>query len=290
MNTPKGTTPTPAAPAAPITGGPATPPEPTAPPSEPGTMEPTYHNIDDAGKEVSFEIKFGRLADIFDPTRVLLPAPDNTLVEGDFCIAWTDIGMEGLPSLSITSHRKTEIAAIDALMYALRYAYEVYGLAPIARGQTGRPNNQTQSAAPAAGAKQAGPQKPGSSNAAPQRSGVAPAAPAAPTQPAAPGNEQFDPNVTHEYKIVMIEIKPQSDGKIAVDFFGPGHNYPDIYAKWTPEQALGYLNQSGWVFSAEHFARVAKYTDLDFVVKWVYSEKRNSKGNQYKNITSITPS
>jgi hypothetical protein len=188
--------------------------------------------------------------------------------------------MEGIPTVNVTSRRRTEIEALDALMFTIGYAYIKYGLVPVdrngrayiaidQRGKTSSPATSSPASTPAKAGSGSTPAKAGSDpNASPQGSNPA----------------QYDTNEIHEFRIAKIEVKPAKDDKIGLNFYVGSHQYPDIWGSFTLDKAIEFMKGSGYEWKEEHFTGVREYKDLDFIVTWKYSEKRNSKGNQYKNL------
>lgn len=86
---------------------------------------------------------------------------------------------------------------------------------------------------------------------------------------------------------VKMKVTPLEDGKVSVDFFAAGHQYPDVYDRMKPEQLLAMLAPTG-AWTLEHLNHVASY-QVSYVVEWEFSERVNSKGNPYKNILAIRP-
>lgn len=147
----------------------------------------------------------------------------------------------------------------------------------------GQPPAPRQAGQPAQAARPAAPPAPGR-----------PATPPAPGQPPAPTAQAAPPagasNGTGEIftlPIVKWEVaKIRQDGRVDINFFGPGHRHPDIYTTWSVEKAVQMFAETG-AWTAEHFAGAQTYT---FPLKVLYTlGKANSKGNQYKDILRLEP-
>lgn len=85
-----------------------------------------------------------------------------------------------------------------------------------------------------------------------------------------------------------FEVMPRADGKADVKFFSTGHRYPDLTFTRTPE-ALSKLFQegtgAGWTI--DHFQKAGSYT-VALRVSYVNSDKLNTQGKPYKNVTTIS--
>jgi len=93
------------------------------------------------------------------------------------------------------------------------------------------------------------------------------------------------------FEISHIEIIPRTDGKVNANFFGKGRTYPDIYVAREPEKVAEYINntfgdQLKEPVTAEGLSKAQKI-QVAGVLYWKNSEKLNSKGNPYKNISRI---
>lgn len=112
-------------------------------------------------------------------------------------------------------------------------------------------------------------------------------APAAPRTPAPRPPVQSQPAQPKGglLNVVKVEIKPRGDGTTQVDLFGAGRKFADLHLYGDPE-ALADRFGAGW--QPEHFETPASY-NVALKVNWVESEKLNSKGNPYKDVTDIFP-
>jgi len=84
---------------------------------------------------------------------------------------------------------------------------------------------------------------------------------------------------------VKMSVTPRADGKVEVKWFAAGHTYPDIYATKTVEALCDLLKATGQ-WTPAHFGAVAEYL-VPMTIRYVNSEKLNSKGNPYKNIVAV---
>jgi len=87
--------------------------------------------------------------------------------------------------------------------------------------------------------------------------------------------------------ISRLEVAPRADGRVDLRFFGTGHKYADITAVREPDSAVHMLSATG-AWTPQHFASVAVY-NVAMIIEWTPSEKKNSKGNPYKDIVAIRP-
>jgi len=115
-----------------------------------------------------------------------------------------------------------------------------------------------------------------------------PAVPAAPVvqKPVEPVYEplQGQENVIDATKLV---VTPRPDGKVSLAFFSEGHKWADITKVCSVADAVKTLAPIGG-FAAEHLQALTTYEPISAHITWVESEKKNSAGNPYKNIVSIT--
>lgn len=91
---------------------------------------------------------------------------------------------------------------------------------------------------------------------------------------------------TQSLAIKKIKVTPEvKDGKprTMVELFGDGHQWADIKAFYdTPSAAAAaFASVTGLDFSA-----AGEYS-IDFIADYRLSEKKNSKGNPYKNLVNI---
>jgi hypothetical protein len=100
-------------------------------------------------------------------------------------------------------------------------------------------------------------------------------APAAPAQPAGL-------NVIHA---TTLEVMPDSEGKVTLKWYTPGHNFPDITTKRMLDKAVELLQSSGEDWRAGHLTVAGKFT-VKHAVTWAQG-KPNSSGGFYKDIQSI---
>lgn len=239
--------------------------------------EPEYVDIDESGQDKPAVLHIGSI-EVLLRTPVTAP-DDSTIIPNDGCIAWTNLAIDGLV-VNLTSHRTTETAALDGLLAAVKFAQIQYGFVPVDRN--GNPF-------PAARVSTPGKQATGQAKAAqPSRPAGQPAAqaskPATTSQPAAE-----DTTIEHTIVCVKMEVAPVPGKGVGMKFYAAGHNYADIWCTWAEDKALEWLNAgTGYEWDAATLAAVASFT-VKFKVIFMYSDKRNSKSNQYKDIVRFEP-
>lgn len=86
-------------------------------------------------------------------------------------------------------------------------------------------------------------------------------------------------------RAVKMDIAPRADGKVDIKFFGEGHKFADLTKVAAVDQAILFLAPIG-AYTAQHLAVSASY-QVSVDVRWAESERRNSKGNPYKDILDI---
>lgn len=109
---------------------------------------------------------------------------------------------------------------------------------------------------------------------------VTPAAPNAPQAPAQPANG------IQSIRIAKMSVTPRADGKADVKFFEAGHQYPDLYATRTPAELAALLKATG-EWKEDHFKAAAEY-NVTMTIDYKLSDKKNSKGNPYKDIVTVS--
>lgn len=165
---------------------------------------------------------------------------------------------------NLTVRAMTPEEAIDGILRGIKHAEEKYKLNTV-RPETGIP----------------GPSAPADPNSRFSNAAI-PGAPAAPAAPAAPSNGNGQNGYIHAIK---LEIVPSADGKVALKWYAQGHQYPDITSVRQADKALEMLRSTGdW--TENHVKAVGTY-QVRHKIAWRESEKTNSKGNHYKDITSL---
>ena len=183
---------------------------------------------------------------------------------------YTEDGEAEMLEVSITGRGRTAREAFENLVDVLRYAkskgWEAY------KKVSGAPA-KPKAATPAAPAV------------APVAPAVAPVAPVV-QKPVEPVYEdiQGQENVLVATKLV---VTPRPDGKVSLAFFADGHKWADITKVCSVSDAVKTLAPLGG-FTAAHLAVTTTYEPILANITWVESEKKNSAGNPYKNIVSIT--
>lgn len=249
---------------------PAQAPEPQEPP------EPTYHNVDETGEEIEAKLQIGNIEHL---VKIGVKAPSDKSLTPEGCTAWTNLGFDGLV-VNLTSHRATEMDALNGLLSAVISAQIMYGLIPLDRnGNAIPPMRQAPPLKNSGTGNQHGPVK---------KAGAGPTKNTGTGQPAQEGGLKFEPNVEHKVQISSMEIAPIPAG-VGMKFFAPGHKYADVWCSWSPEKALEFLNAgTGYTWTAEDLTKAAKF-NVSFVVVFHYSTKLNSQKNQYKDIDRFEP-
>lgn len=108
-----------------------------------------------------------------------------------------------------------------------------------------------------------------------------------PATPAPVKTASVDTSTTFQIHAVKMQIEARPDGKSKVKFFANGHEYPDIDVVRTPDQLAQLMSKTAdW--KPEHFKTTVE-AKCDYLIEYVNSEKLNSKGNPYKNITAVLP-
>lgn len=113
--------------------------------------------------------------------------------------------------------------------------------------------------------------------------GAKKSAPAATPPSAAPTSPSEEAGgVIHASK---MSVGPRQDGKVDIKFFAASHKWADIVVVRDAEEAIAVLSVIA-PFSAADLQVAAEYP-VDVFVRFVYSEKKNSKGNPYKDLVDI---
>jgi hypothetical protein len=89
-------------------------------------------------------------------------------------------------------------------------------------------------------------------------------------------------------RAVKLEIVPEMDDKVTLKFYETGHQYPDITTKRVTERALELLQSTGDGWRIEDLQR-ASTRNIRYGIRYRESDKRNSRGNPYKDIVDIRP-
>jgi hypothetical protein len=158
---------------------------------------------------------------------------------------------------NITCRAGDPTEAIRQLMDAAKFAKETYKLSLV------RPDLQKAPSAGPAGAPAAG--KPA---------------------PAAPSNNNGNGSVNGVIHATRLKIVPEEGDKVSLQWFAPGHEFPDIQSKRGTAKALELLQSSGEAWEENHLARVGSF-NVKHAIYWRASEKLNPKGNPYKDIVEI---
>lgn len=97
------------------------------------------------------------------------------------------------------------------------------------------------------------------------------------------GGADFD----GQFQLDRLEYAPRTDGKVNANYFAPGMQWPTIYSARTKDQLSAMVNQMwGLSTTPEAFDKAGKL-DVHGTVFWKNSDKKNSRGNPYKNIVRI---
>lgn len=178
--------------------------------------------------------------------------------------------------IGLISHAKTPEGALRNLMSAVKVAIEEYKMQPYDFTLQNSPAVNAPSTPAIAKQPAAGTMTP-----------TAPGAPvpAAPKTPASSAGETVLRGGT--FDIVKIEVLPKTDGKVEVKFWASGRKFADLTAVKTPEaMAKMFAEGTGAGWLPEHFSKVGAY-ETALKVYWVPSEKTNSNGVPYKNLSKI---
>ncbi len=197
---------------------------------------------------------FGTIAPIFNEAPAVIFTQLYTVREGQ------------IVQFNITVRAEDGKRAIDQLIDAIAYAKEKYKLS-VVRPDLSQPL-QAAPARPASPAEQLPP-------------AAAPIRPA----PASAGAANVKPGNSNVIRAAKMKVTPQAGDKIKIEWMSTGHNFPDIYATKSCEQWLNLLPASeGW--DASYLSKIGEYT-VTHAISWVESDKLNSSGRPYKNISTI---
>lgn len=158
---------------------------------------------------------------------------------------------------NITSRAETPLDALENLLKTQSYAEKVYHLTLYDPGVKQAPKSET---------------------------------PPKQDKPAPASHNAEKPKGGGTFHIVKIKVEPQEDGKSKVSMFTDMEGmtkYPVLYVTKTPEQLAETFAAAGdW--SPWHFESLVSY-EVDWEAIWLESDKKNSRGNPYKDITSVRP-
>jgi hypothetical protein len=115
-----------------------------------------------------------------------------------------------------------------------------------------------------------------------------PPAPAGPVAANVAGGG-FASKPRESFVAVKMDVTPRADGKLNVNFYAAGHQYPDMYVTKTPAEMVAALAKCGAWTLAEHFSGPGSYDLPGYVIEYTLSDKKNSKGNPYKDLADIRP-
>lgn len=107
-------------------------------------------------------------------------------------------------------------------------------------------------------------------------------APMGATSTTAPANGNGVLSVTSS----ELRVTPRTDGKVDLAFWNAGRKYEEIKATKSPDDAIRLLAPTG-VWTKDNFTAVGTF-GLPVSIEYRLSDKRNSKGNPYKDILKIT--
>jgi hypothetical protein len=115
--------------------------------------------------------------------------------------------------------------------------------------------------------------------------------PPAPTGPVAANvaGGSFASKPRESFVAVKMDVVLRPDGKLNVNFYAAGHQYPDMYVTKTPAEMVAALAKTGPWTVAEHFSKPGIFEGLNLLVEYTLSDKKNSKGNSYKDLADIRP-
>lgn len=176
-------------------------------------------------------------------------------------VVWTDMLTKQGQKVNVTARATSLVRAIDELNQAILYAHETYGWNTVA--------NVTQPAR------------------ARRNSSPTPAQPAVAHPPS-----EAEPGGIGQSIITQYQVAKKPDGTGELLLYEAGHKYPDLrVANWSIENLTKFLEKVGsssgkpW----EQAITEGEQGMVHWLVTWQYSEKRNQKGNPYKDVKDIAP-
>ena len=89
------------------------------------------------------------------------------------------------------------------------------------------------------------------------------------------------------FEIVKVSVEMREDGRPQVKFYQAGHQWPDNTAVMKPEQFAKMFEPLGAEWTEEDFTKNGVFEGISFKLHWTESEKVNTKGNRYKNVTKL---
>lgn len=207
-----------------------------------------------------------------EPTAALEAVTENLLHEAP-AIAFTKLfgTKDGqVIEINVTARADTLAHALDELFNGAVHGKEKYHLSML---------NPNVHSSPAKTSKEQAP-----STSAPASAG-SPAS-QVPAPAAKPANQTGASTPT--IHAVKLEITPDAEDKVTLKWYAGGHKYPDIYTTRTTEKILELLRSTGEDWTITHLSKVGSYT-VNHDIRYLNSEKTNSKGNPYKDIVEIRP-
>lgn len=115
-----------------------------------------------------------------------------------------------------------------------------------------------------------------------------PAAPAAPAQPAGEQTQTDTGDMDNPLRVVKMEIEPLPEGRANLLLYAPNHRYSDLRVPNWPNDRLCELLAPTGAWELAHMQNAAEYS-VEYIIHWEYSQKLNSQGNRYRNVTEIKP-
>ena len=189
--------------------------------------------------------------------------------------ARTENGVTSVCEVNLTGRGRNSLEALDNLIEGIKYAKEKYHLTAW-REIASVPQHPTIPSAIV----------PPVNNTATTNAASLPGAvetttnqPAQTPQPAGDNGSQL----FHADKMV---IKPRADGKTLIEFWGANRKFADVSQVWTFENAVKNLQSLG-AFTLQHVQTLSEYP-ISANICFVFSDKKNTAGNPYKNVTVIT--
>lgn len=206
-------------------------------------------------------------------------------------VAWCDVygiasdanGIKHLCNkISLTERGENSEKALRGLMKTLKIAKDEFHLTPWIPDQPSTARRPALTAAPATAAEP--PAKIKTTRAVTDEEGEPDyedePVPSKKVQPAKTGGGRM--------KIIKLKLSPRDDEKVTVDLFAAGREFADLHMVKSPDDLADMFGDN---FEPEINWEPAKPKtyNVELWATWELSERLNSKGNPYKNVTEIMP-
>lgn len=207
-------------------------------------------------------------------------------------VAWLDIygqknddnGHPHLVKISLTNRAEDAEAALRGLLKAMAVAKNEFKLNPYQPDFNSQPTSRKQEPAAAAPAKVKTTRAVTDEEGEPDYEDE-PEEPKKKAQPAKTGAANTSKS-GGRMKIIKIKLTPRDDEKVTVDLFAAGREYADLHVVKTPD-ALAEMFGDDWEPEINWDPTKAKVYNVEMWATWELSERLNSKGNPYKDVTEI---